>query len=541
MITGSTFRNAIISGANNICNQKTPINDLNVFPVPDGDTGTNMSMTASAAASMLLGTECDEETPISKVSADVAQAMLKGARGNSGVILSLLFSGFADGCKGRKKLDGTALAHALMLGAKKAYASVVKPTEGTILTVARKAALEAQKAARDGTGYLEVLTAAYEKGQETLEQTPEMLPALKKAGVVDAGGKGYLVILEGMIDYLKTGKIVERGEEIESTMVADPAVLSEEEITFTYCTEFIVAKANGEARESKKLREYLSGIGDSIVVVENDEIIKVHVHTDCPDKALKKALKLGELENIKIENMRLQFRNRQELNAVAAPKEDYGIVAIANGDGIKKVFSDLGCAKIVSGGQTMNPSTEDILKACLATPAKTVFVLPNNKNIIMAANQAVPLAHDREIVVLPTKTIPQGICAALAFDSSIPKEEITEAMTEAIGRVRTGQITYAARDSEFDGNKIKKGQVLALSEDKLSFVDISVHDAAVTLAKSIAGTNSEYITVFYGADVKEADAKKLEEALCAEFPETDISLICGKQPIYSYILSVEEA
>ncbi len=554
MLTGIQFKEAVISGANNINRRKQMVNDLNVFPVPDGDTGTNMSMTISAAVEALGNMDIDVDTGIDEVSSAVASALLRGARGNSGVILSLLFRGFAKGCRDKKEADGETVAEALSMGVESAYKAVLKPTEGTVLTVSRMAAQAAKEAAKRGANEIEVLEAAFAQGEKTLAETPEMLPILKKAGVVDAGGKGYLVILEGIIEYLKSGVGIEAGETPEFTEdgVADPEVLSEDEITFTYCTEFIVGKAEGNNKDPELLRGYLRTIGDSIVVVDDDEIIKVHVHTDHPGKAFEEALTYGMLEKTKVENMRLQFRQRKSGGSKAQkteegkgktepaePVNDFGIVAVAAGEGLASVFSDLGCDNVVFGGQTMNPSTQDILAACMATPAKVVYVLPNNKNIIMAAEQAIPLAEDRRIVVIPTKTIPQGVSSALAFDASMPEEEITRAMTEAAGSVRTGQITFAARDSDFDGQEIREGQILALCESKLAFTDTDVNAAARKLVCKLADDGSRFITIFFGEDVSEEQADELASDVREELPDAEVTCVSGGQPIYHYIISVE--
>ncbi len=551
MITGKQFKNAIISAANNICRQKKAIDALNVFPVPDGDTGTNMSMTISAAAEALEDMVIDETTGIDEVASAIASALLRGARGNSGVILSQLFRGFSNACKGKNELDSADFASALASGVDAAYRAVLKPTEGTVLTVSRMAAEAATVAAKDGLDDVSTIEAAIEQGEKTLAETPEMLPQLKKAGVVDAGGMGYIVILEGILSYLRDGKIIERGEEDVFTEdgVADPEVMSEEDITFTYCTEFIVDRETGVKNDTLALREFLSSIGDSVVVVDDDEIIKIHVHTDSVGAAFDEASKYGMLEKIKVENMRVQFRDRQKKAAKQAkkqsleraePENEYGMVAVCNGDGMVSLFTELGCDRIVMGGQTMNPSTEDILGACLSVPAKNVFVFPNNKNIIMAAEQAVELATDRKIIVIPTETVPQGVSAALAFDESGNAEEIAEAMKEAAKSVKTGQITAAARDSDFDGLDIKEGQILAMRENKLAFVGTDVNASALRLTAELAkDSEGGFITVFYGADVKESEAEKLVSDITEKCPDTELNLINGGQPVYSYIISVE--
>ncbi len=551
MITGKQFGDAIISAAHNICRQKKSIDALNVFPVPDGDTGTNMAMTISAAIDVLGDMDIDDNTGIDEVSSAVASALLRGARGNSGVILSQLFRGFSNACRGKNSLDSADFASALASGVDAAYRAVLKPTEGTVLTVSRMAAEAATLAAKDGLDNVSTIEAAIEQGEKTLAETPEMLPQLKKAGVVDAGGMGYIVILEGILSYLKSGKIIEPGEEgvFTDEGVVDPEVMSEEDITFTYCTEFIVDRTTAVKNDTAALREFLSSIGDSVVVVDDDEIIKIHVHTDSVGKAFDEASKYGMLEKIKIENMRVQLRDRlkklakkskKEEFEPAAPENDYGMVAVANGEGMVNLFIELGCEKVVVGGQTMNPSTEDILRACRSVPAKNVFIFPNNKNIVMAAEQAAQLATDRKIIVIPTRTIPQGISAALNFDPTLDCAELEEAMRDAAKNVLTGQITFAARDSDFDGKDIKEGQILAMNEDKLAFVGEDISSAAIELADEIAeGKHPEFITLYYGDSVEEADAAKLAGSISEKFADAEVNIVDGGQPVYSYILSFE--
>lgn len=551
MITGKQFKDSIISAANNICRQKKTIDALNVFPVPDGDTGTNMAMTISAAIDVLNDMDITDDTGIDEVTAVIASALLRGARGNSGVILSQLFKGFSIGCKGKKTLDSTDFASALASGVDAAYRAVLKPTEGTVLTVSRMAAEAAAIAAKDGLDNVSTIEAAIEQGEKTLAETPEMLPQLKKAGVVDAGGMGYIVILEGILSYLKSGKIIEAGDEDVFTDegVVDPEVMSEDEITFTYCTEFIVDRSTSNRDDTAGLREFLSGIGDSVVVVDDDEIIKIHVHTDLVGKAFEEASKYGMIEKIKVENMRVQLRERlkklekkkkKEEFLPAEPENDYGMVAVASGEGMTSLFTELGCDKVVTGGQTMNPSTEDILRACNSVPAKNVFVFPNNKNIIMAAEQASALATDRSIIVIPTRTIPQGISAALNFDPTLSLDELKEVMSDAAKSVLTGQITFAARDSDFDGKDIKEGQILAMNEDKLAFVDNDINNAAIKLTEEIAKNSSaEFITLYYGEDVDESKANDLAKSISEKFKGSEVNIVDGGQPVYSYILSVE--
>ncbi len=551
MITGKQFGDAIISAAHNICRQKKSIDALNVFPVPDGDTGTNMAMTISAAIEVLNEMNIDDNTGIDEVASAIASALLRGARGNSGVILSQLFRGFSNACRGKSSLDSADFASALASGVDAAYRAVLKPTEGTVLTVSRMAAEAATIAAKDGLDNVSTIEAAIEQGEKTLAETPEMLPQLKKAGVVDAGGMGYIVILEGILSYLKSGKIIELGDEDLFTEegVVDPEVMSEEDITFTYCTEFIVDRSTAVKNDTAALREFLSSIGDSVVVVDDDEIIKIHVHTDSVGKAFDEASKYGMLEKIKVENMRVQLRDRlkklenkakkEEFKPVA-PENDYGMVAVANGEGMVNLFTELGCEKVVMGGQTMNPSTEDILRACNSVPAKNVFVFPNNKNIIMAAEQAVNLATDRKIIVIPTRTIPQGISSALNFDPTLECDELEETMKAAAKNVLTGQITFAARDSDFDGKDIKEGQILAMNEDKLAFVGEDISSAALELADEIAdGKHPEFITLYYGDSVEESEAAKLADSISEKFADAEVNIVDGGQPVYSYILSFE--
>jgi len=549
MITGAIFRDALISGANNISNQKQQIDELNVFPVPDGDTGTNMSMTISAAARELV--RLSDDCTVAEVAACAASALLRGARGNSGVILSLIFRGFAKGLAECKTATAAELANSLRLGTESAYKAVMKPTEGTILTVIKLTAKRAIAFAEKNDNLSDFWKYVCKAANDALAKTPEILPVLKKAGVVDAGGKGLCVIFEGMLSVIKDGKII---EPLESAGVS-PAIVKdtkiddlEEEINFTYCTEFIVKREKGNDKDPLALRAYLESIGDCVVVVDDEEIIKVHVHTDNPGKAIQQGLKYGMLINIKIENMREQFENRLS-DAAAAPAApeyvpvdndvEFGFVSVCAGDGVAQLFTDLGADKIVSGGQTMNPSTDDILAAIHSVPAKTVFVLPNNKNIIMAAEQAVPLA-DREVRVLHTKTIPQGISAMLVFDDSASASDNQIEMMKAVDHVGSGQITFAARDSDYEGHKIKEGELLCLENNKLAFVEKDLEKAAVKLTRSLIKKDSSFVTIIYGEGVTEEDAEKMVDVLREKIdPSIDISLVEGKQPVYYYIISVE--
>jgi DAK2 domain fusion protein YloV len=549
-IDGKILKQMILSGANHLENNKTMVNDLNVFPVPDGDTGTNMGLTISAAKTELLSFVDDEVGKCGKITAG---ALLRGARGNSGVILSLLFRGFAAGLKGLSVAGPADIANGWEMGVKAAYSAVMKPTEGTILTVARMAAAKATQTAASAQEVEEVFEALLEEARATLDKTPEMLPVLKQAGVVDAGGKGLVVILEGMMHYLRTGEIVElqaAEPQAELNTKADFSALDVESINFAYCTEFIVERDDA-SKDAGKLRKYLESIGDCVVVVDDEEIIKVHVHTNHPGNAFEEGIKYGMLCRMKVENMKEQHLRKQQEEAqaesaagevkpaVAAPEKEIGFVVISAGEGISNVFHDLGADVIVEGGQTMNPSTEDILSAVNATPASTVFVLPNNKNIIMAANQAKLVSEEKQVVVIESKTIPQGVCAMLQFDSGLSPEENQAAMTEALSSVRTGQITYAARDSVFDGHEIREGEILGLVENKVEFTGGSMESTMEDLLCRLADEDSEIVTVYYGADVQEETASKLVDRLQELRPELEFTLVYGGQPIYYYMISVE--
>ena len=547
MITGQLLRDAFISGANHITNHKQEVDELNVFPVPDGDTGTNMSMTINAAAREL---ERLESPTVSLTADKAAAALLRGARGNSGVILSLLFRGFSKGLKDKTTANGADIAEALTSGVESAYKAVMKPTEGTILTVARVASEKAVELARQTNDPVEIFECILKTAEETLATTPDILPVLKKAGVVDAGGKGLVLIFEGMLSVLKDGKMIPsktaRDKKAESAK-GNAAAEFDGEITFTYCTEFIVNKSP-DAKSPVALRAYLESIGDSAVVVDDDNIIKVHVHTDNPGNALQEGLKYGYLTNMKIDNMREQHETKAYEAKQSAQENDYqpvdpgkayGFVAVAAGQGLQSLFTDLGVDKVVSGGQTMNPSTEDILNAIHATPAETVFVLPNNKNIIMAAEQAAKLA-DRRVCVLQTRTIPQGLTAMLAFDPDATYTDNRVNMTNAFAEVQTGQVTFAARDSDYDGHNIKQGEILALENGKLAFTEKDITKAVFKLIKSLVKRDSSFVTMIYGADVSDAQAEKAYETISAKLGDSvEINLINGGQPVYYYIVSVE--
>ncbi|MBQ2688299.1 MAG: DAK2 domain-containing protein [Clostridia bacterium] len=554
MVNGVILKQAIISGANNICSQCDRINDLNIFPVPDGDTGTNMSMTISAAVKALEALDTDNAGEVAKAT---ASAMLRGARGNSGVILSLLFRGFAKGLEGKSEATGKDLAKALGLGVDAAYKAVMKPTEGTILTVAREAFEESAKAVKKSNDPAEIFAVICEAAEESLNRTPELLPVLKKAGVVDAGGKGLLVIFEGMLSVIRDGVMIENtGNEINESTESEDAFRSaaaefDEVINFTYCTEFIVGRDTEVTTPVEDLRAYLETIGDCVVVVDDEEIIKVHVHTEDPGNALQKGLGYGQLLTVKVENMKQQHENAKAENnkkkskkkalKPQEPTEEIGFVAVAAGDGLEALFTDLGCNNVVSGGQSMNPSTDDIYEAVMATPAKTVFVLPNNKNIIMAAEQTAKIVEDREVVILPTKTIPQGITAMLAFDPDSDAVLNKGAMQDAFSTVSTGQVTFAARDSEFGMKKIKEGDIIALDNGKLTVSDKTPNKALMKLAKNMIDKSATFVTLIYGEGISEDEANEALSELEAKFgKDVDINLVEGNQPVYYYILGIEK-
>ena len=545
MINGEILKQAVISGAHNISVQKNHINDLNIFPVPDGDTGTNMSMTIMAAAKAL---EDYDGTNAGEVAEMTASSMLRGARGNSGVITSILFRGFAQGLKGMEEVNGKNIAAALGIGVEAAYKAVMKPTEGTILTVARMAYEAGIEAAKHDTSALHVWQTITDAANDALSITPELLPVLKKAGVVDAGGKGLCSIFEGMLSYIKDGVVVEYDETNEPTIETFDSAAAEfdDDIEFTYCTEFIVGRDPEIETDPEELRDFLKTIGDCVVVVNDDEIIKVHVHTEVPGNALSKGMEFGQLLTVKVENMKEQHKNAKAANkkpkkaqketfTPAEPTEQYGFVAVAAGEGMKNLFKDLGCTNVVSGGQSMNPSTDDIYEAILATPAKNVLVLPNNKNIVLAAEQTVPMVTDRTVTIVPTRTIPQGMTALLNFDPEISAESNAQLMMDAAHNVGTGLVTFAARNSEFGGKKIKEGDIIALENGKLTITEKNAVKALVKLAKNMVKRDTSFITLIYGEDVSEDDANKAYEELRDKFgSRTDIS-----QPIYYFILSVE--
>ena len=546
-ITGALFKQMILHGAAAITAQKQAINDLNVFPVPDGDTGTNMSMTIAAAVAELRKAE---PATVDKAASITASALLRGARGNSGVILSLLFRGLSKSLKGCETADAAALAAALQEGVSAAYKAVMKPAEGTVLTVSRLVAKRAVEAAAEEHDIEVVLEEALKEGYDALAQTTDMNPVLKKAGVVDAGGKGYLLILEGMLAELRGEPMPEIEEDAPKQEKADFQVFSDEEITFAFDTVFIVRKTVEKSLEP--LREYLNSIGDSLVIGEDDEAFKVHVHTNIPGEALTEAQKYGTLELAKIENMRTQYEDlsagkhvqsvddlEHEDASPAPPEKPFGFLSVCAGDGLAAVFRDLGVDYVVSGGQTMNPSTESILAGVEKIPAETVFILPNNGNIIMAAQQCDALT-DKRVIVIPTKTVPQGITAMMNVDFEAENaDDIAAAMSDSLSTVTTAQITYAARDSDFDGFEIKEGDYLALEEGKLFGTDGSLDVLLEKLADDAREREASFISVYFGSDVSEEDAQKASQVFCRVCPDAEVAVLSGGQPVYYYIISME--
>ncbi len=563
IIDGAAFTEMLLCASDALEANKQQINELNVFPVPDGDTGTNMSLTMGAGASELRKQRPQSVTGVADCAAN---ALLRGARGNSGVILSLLFRGISRSLKGKEAMGAIDFAEALGEGVEAAYKAVMKPAEGTVLTVSRMAAASAMEFAKAGSDIELMLVCALESARDALAETVHQNPVLERAGVVDAGGTGFVVILEAMLASLQ-GRAVSTVPVPEAAAGkpregADFAVFSTEEITFAFDTVFIVRRTIDKPLDG--LRAYLSSIGDSLVIGESDEAFKVHVHTDTPGDALNEAQKYGTLEVCKIENMRIQHDDlvagRTAITADALDEDDhperaggqegqqrriapaekpYGVVAVCAGEGLSALFRELGADAIVTGGQTMNPSTEDILRAVDATPAETVFVLPNNKNIVMAAEQCIPLSEGKKVVVIPTKTVPQGITALLSLDTYDQEEEIVAAMTQAMEGVHTAQVTYAARDSEFDGHSIKAGEYLALLDGGLVGSYTDTEPMLSALVEKLKALDPELITVYYGEDVSQEAAEAVGEQLTAEFPDAEINVISGGQPVYYYMIAAE--
>ena len=540
IINGADFRRMMISSAAAIEMNKQALNELNVFPVPDGDTGTNMSMTINAAAADLRKAEDPDLGTAAKIA---ASAMLRGARGNSGVILSLLLRGISKKLKGTETSDGVLWAQALQEGVDAAYKAVMKPAEGTILTVARLAAAKASEAAQENNHIEFVQAAAIEEAKVALANTVNQNPVLKKAGVVDAGGKGWLVALEAMMSSIQGEDVVipEGAEAVQVKDAADFGEFDTGDITFAYCTEFIIDREND--KDPEDLRAFLNGLGDSLVLVDDDEIIKVHVHTNDPGAALSEAVKYGSFVTVKIENMRLQHTEKvmseSELAPkIAEPEKPLGAVSVCAGAGLADVFTNLGVDAIISGGQTMNPSTQDILEAVNRVPAETVFVLPNNKNIIMAAEQVNDLTP-KNVVVIGSKTVPQGVTAMLNFNPEGTVEENVEAMTQSLGTVDTMQITYAARNSDFDGYDIHEGDYLALYGSQLFGTSKDIKVLLRSLAEKVRDEGKEYVTIYYGADVKEKHAQKAADIFADICPNADVNLLSGGQPVYYYLIAAE--
>ncbi len=554
-VDGKTLAGMLIHASACLNAEKQKINELNVFPVPDGDTGTNMSLTISTAAAELRQ---KKPTTVEKAAAVCASAMLRGARGNSGVILSLIFRGFSRAMKDKTEMNGIDLADALNAGVIAAYKAVMKPAEGTVLTVSRLAGERAGRAAEENSAFEYVLESSIERAREALADTINQNPVLKKAGVVDAGGMGFVVILQGMLDELR-GVAAPNEDEADKPAQdkADFGSLADEEITFTYDTVFIVRRTGGKPLD--EYRAWLETMGDSLVIGEGDEEFKVHVHTDEPGVVLTKAAEFGTLELAKIENMRTQrdelaagkqAQSTDDLEAVeaeledmehqsAAPEKKYGFVAVAAGEGLAKVFYDLGVDGVISGGQTMNPSTEDILKQIQKTPAEIVYVLPNNKNIIMAAQQCVDLVEDKKVIVLPAKTVPQGISAMIAVNPDGDEAENTAAMEEAMSLVTTMEVTYAARDSEFDGQAIHAGDYLLLVDNQLFGTEKDLHTALDKLAQASKERAGEFISIFYGEGVDPDQAEQALALFQTACPDAEITMLEGGQPVYHYLISVE--
>lgn len=553
-LNGIDFSQMILSGANNLYNNKTQVDELNVFPVPDGDTGTNMSLTMLAMSNEL---QAKTDESLTKTADVMAFSTLRGARGNSGVILSQFFRGISKSLKGKTDCGSEEIANALMAGSDAAYKAVMKPTEGTILTVAREAATGAQLSSRENDDILSVFEGAVERGAKALAHTPEQLPTLKKAGVVDAGGQGWIYVLEGALYFLKNGKIIEKtGGAQESVAIATKpqASAEQEEIKFKYCTEFIIEKyESGTGVDS--FRNAISPKGDCMLVIDDDDVVKVHIHTNHPGFVLEEAVKLGEMINLKIDNMKHQHKSILEDTPKAAqvkikdtkkkekeqPLKDFGFVSVSSGKGFSAILKDLGVDKTIEGGQTMNPSTDDILKAVKKIKAKTVYVFPNNKNIIMAAQQVIDIVEDKKVIVIPTVNLPQCITAMIEFNSVKSAEDNEKAMLKALGRVETAQITYAVRDTEIDNLEIHKDDILGIKGSDITVVGKDVEKVAQDLVASMVNDDTEIITVYYGKDVKKAKAEELAKYLEEKYEDDEIEVMLknGGQSVYYYIIGIE--
>ena len=553
-LNGIDFSQMILSGANNLYNNKTRVDELNVFPVPDGDTGTNMSLTMLAMSNEL---QAKTDESLTKTADVMAFSTLRGARGNSGVILSQFFRGISKSLKGKTDCGGEEIANALMAGSDAAYKAVMKPTEGTILTVAREAATGAQLSSRENDDILSVFEGAVERGAKALAHTPEQLPTLKKAGVVDAGGQGWIYVLEGALYFLKNGKIIKKtGGVQESVAIATKpqASAQQEEIKFKYCTEFIIEKyESGTGVDS--FRSTIEYYGDCMLVIDDDDVVKVHIHTNNPGFVLEEAVKLGEMINLKIDNMKHQHKSILEDTPKAAqvkikdtkkkekeqPLKDFGFVSVSSGKGFSAILKDLGVDKTIEGGQTMNPSTDDILKAVKKIKAKTVYVFPNNKNIIMAAQQVIDLVEDKKVIVIPTVNLPQCITAMIEFNSAKSAEDNEKSMLKALGRVETAQITYAVRDTEIDDLEIHKDDILGIKGSDITVVGKDVEKVAQDLVASMVNDDTEIITVYYGKDVKKAKAEELAKYLEEKYEDDEIEVMLknGGQSVYYYIIGIE--
>lgn len=544
MIDGKIIASGFISGANLLYNNRKTVDALNVFPVPDGDTGTNMSMTCNALAKALSEIQSDSVT---KICDTMSYATLRGARGNSGVILSQYFRGMAKALKGKETCSAIEFAKGLKSGSDAAYAAVMKPTEGTILTVGKAAANAAVKAAEEGADLLGTVEAAVTEGKAMLLKTPDMLPALKNAGVVDAGGQGWMYLLEGVYMSLK-GENVARDEVLvtERVNVDAQAVSDTENIKYAYCTEFIIQKNNKDVNVLS-FKQSIEPKGDSMLVIDDDEIVKVHIHTNNPGFVLERAVKLGSMINIKIDNMKYQHesliseekKEEKKVEKPASEKKKFGFVAVCAGDGLEKILLDLGVDKVIKGGQTMNPSTEDILDAANSVNAETVFIFPNNKNIIMAATQAAGLCENRAMVI-PSRSVPDCVAAMLKFSEKKNPEENDKLMQKAVGKIKTAQVTYAVRDTVADGKEIKKDDIIGITRNGIESVGALKEEVLLELCEALYDEDeSEFITVYYGEDVNEEDANKLSEQLEEAYPDAEISVKYGGQPIYYYIVSVE--
>ena len=535
-----------LAGAKNLEAKKEWINELNVFPVPDGDTGTNMTLTIMAAASEVGSLTSPDMETLAKA---ISSGSLRGARGNSGVILSQLLRGFTKGVQPYKELDAPAIAAAMEKVVETAYKAVMKPKEGTILTVAKEAALKAMEVAEEATDLEEFFRIVFDHAEATLEKTPDMLPVLKEAGVVDSGGQGLLEVLRGAIDgYM--GKEVDYSQFSAQTgsTVTKISPQAEADIKFGYCTEFIIlADKPMPEEEEHKFKEFLTSIGDSIVVVADDEIVKVHVHTNHPGQAIEKALTYGALSRMKIDNMREEHQERlikdaeklAKEEAAAQPQKEVGFISVSAGKGLTEIFKELGVDYLIEGGQTMNPSTEDMLNAIERVNAKTIYIFPNNKNIIMAANQARDLTEDKEIVVIPTKTIPQGVTAMISFVPEKSSEENAEAMMQAVSKVKTGQITYAVRDTRIDDKEIHEGDIMGIGDSGMLAVGTDRMEVAKETVAQMMDDEAEVISIYFGADVEEEEAEELAAAVEEAYPDCDIEVNMGGQPIYYYVISVE--